>query len=361
MKAQTVKNAVIVPVGAKGGFVVKRGEVRPRGGAATRPSSAGCSSSPTTGSTARSCPPRRRAARRRRPLPRGRRRQGDGAFSDLANELAAARLLARRCVCLRRLRRVRPQGDGHHRARGVDLVRAHFRDLGIDADTADLTVAGIGDMSGDVFGNGMLRSSQLRLVAAFDHRHVFVDPDPDPAASFAERQRLFDLPRRRGPTTTCGALARAAGCGRARPSRCRSRPRAGRARARRRHRPLTPDELVSAVLRAPVDLLWNGGIGTYVKATTETSRRRRRPRERRGAHRRDRAARPGRRRGREPRIHPTGPRRVRAAGGRINTDAIDNSAGVDCSDHEVNIKILLHRRSRSASSTVPRATRSSCV
>ena len=197
-------------------------------------------------------------------------------------------------------------------------------------------------MSGDVFGNGMLRSSQLKLVAAFDHRHVFVDPDPDPAASFAERQRLFDLPASSWADYDPAVLSPGAAVV-ARSAKSVSLSPEARLVLGLDDRPLTPDELVSAVLRAPVDLLWNGGIGTFVKATTESS------------------VDVGDRTNDAVRIDATELRtrvvaeggnlgftqRARVefalAGGRINTDAIDNSAGVDCSDHEVNIKILLQR------------------
>ncbi len=122
--------------------------------------------------------------------------KGTATFSDIANEISVAvRVLARRRVRLRRLGRLRPQEDGHHRAGAWESVKRHFRDLGVDTQAQDFTVVGVGDMSGDVFGNGMLLSEHIRLVAAFDHRHIFLDPTRTPAASFAERRALFDLPR----------------------------------------------------------------------------------------------------------------------------------------------------------------------
>ena len=157
----------------------------------------------------------------------------------------------------------------------------------------------------------------IRLVAAFDHRHVFLDPDPDPAASFAERQAAVRAaPLVVGRLRPRRSSRRAAACTRAPRSRSRSRPRCATrlGHRRRRRRTLTPNELIPRLLRAPVDLLWNGGIGTFVKATTETQRRRRRQGQRRGPRRRRRPALPRRRRGRQPRLHPARPRRVRARG-----------------------------------------------
>ncbi len=201
-------------------------------------------------------------------------------------------------------------------------------------------------MSGDVFGNGLLRSPHVQLVAAFDHRHVFVDPDPDPSASFAERRRLFELPTSSWADYDPAVLSPGGGV----------YPRTAKSvdlsdAARRvlgigegdRAGALTPDEVVSAILRAPVDLLWNGGIGTFVKASTETN-----------ADAGDRTNDTVRIDATELRCRVVGEggnlgftQRARVeyalAGGRINTDAIDNSAGVDTSDHEVNIKILLQR------------------
>jgi glutamate dehydrogenase len=226
-------------------------------------------------------------------------------------------------------------------ARGAwESVKRHFREMGVDTQTTDFTVAGIGDMSGDVFGNGMLLSRHIRLVAAFDHRHVFIDPDPDTERSFAERERLFQLPRsswadydRELISTGGGIWARSE----------KSVPLSPQARAalgiEAEH--LTPAELVTAILKAPVDLLYNGGIGTYVKAGNESH-----------ADVGDRANDAVRIDGAELRskvvaeggnLGFTQRGRIEAAlaGVRINTDAIDNSAGVDTSDHEVNIKILL--------------------
>ena len=227
-------------------------------------------------------------------------------------------------------------------ARGAwESVKRHFREMGVDTQSQDFTVVGIGDMSGDVFGNGMLLSRHIRLVAAFDHRHIFLDPDPDPEKSFRERERLFALPR--SSWEDYDKAAHLEGRRRLparRPSRSRSRPRRAASSASA-DESLTPAELMKAILKAPVDLLYNGGIGTYVKARRQTH-----------ADVGDRANDAIRVNGAELRCKVVGEGgnlgftqlgRVEfaRAGGRICTDAIDNSAGVDCSDHEVNIKILL--------------------
>jgi glutamate dehydrogenase len=223
-------------------------------------------------------------------------------------------------------------------------VKRHFRELGVDTQSEDFTVVGIGDMSGDVFGNGMLLSRHIRLVAAFDHRHVFVDPSPDAARGFAERERLFALPRSSWDDYDRAAISAGGGVW---PRTAKSVPvgpeiRAALGIAEDVTR-LSPPELIRAILRAPADLLWNGGIGTYVKASEETH-----------ADAGDKANDAIRADGRELRVKVVGEggnlgltQRGRIefarAGGKLNTDAIDNSAGVDCSDHEVNIKILLDR------------------
>ena len=191
-------------------------------------------------------------------------------------------------------------------ARGAwESVRWHFASLRLNPDVDDFTVVGVGDMSGDVFGNGMLLSRHIKLVAAFDHRHVFLDPSPDPAASFAERQRLFDLPRSSWADYDPSLISAGGGVW---PRTAKSVPISAQARAALglddAVAALSPDELISAILRAPVDLLWIGGIGTYVKASTPDRRRRGGPVQRRGAHLRAGAAGAGRLRGRQPRAHP---------------------------------------------------------
>ncbi|MFF4259071.1 NAD-glutamate dehydrogenase [Streptomyces sp. NPDC001663] len=229
-------------------------------------------------------------------------------------------------------------------ARGAwESVKRHFRELGVDTQTEDFTVVGIGDMSGDVFGNGMLLSEHIRLVAAFDHRHIFIDPNPVAETSYAERRRIFELPRSSWADYNTELISAGGGVF----------PRTAKAIQLNSHirealgiegkvSKMTPADLMKAILQAPVDLLWNGGIGTYVKASTETQ-----------ADVGDKANDPIRVDGADLRVSVVGEGgnlgltqlgRIEFAlhGGKINTDAIDNSAGVDTSDHEVNIKILLN-------------------
>ncbi|MEV7432686.1 NAD-glutamate dehydrogenase [Streptomyces griseoviridis] len=229
-------------------------------------------------------------------------------------------------------------------ARGAwESVKRHFRELAVDTQSEDFTVVGIGDMSGDVFGNGMLLSEHIRLVAAFDHRHIFIDPTPDAATSYAERRRVFELPRSSWADYDTSLLSTGGGVF----------PRTAKAITVNGHirealgiesgvTKMTPADLMKAILKARVDLLWNGGIGTYVKASTESH-----------ADVGDKANDPIRVDGADLRVKVVGEGgnlgltqlgRIEFAltGGRINTDAIDNSAGVDTSDHEVNIKILLN-------------------
>ncbi|MFF5444377.1 NAD-glutamate dehydrogenase [Streptomyces sp. NPDC012888] len=234
-------------------------------------------------------------------------------------------------------------------ARGAwESVKRHFRELGHDTQTQDFTVVGVGDMSGDVFGNGMLLSEHIRLVAAFDHRHIFIDPNPDAATSYAERRRLFDLPRSSWADYDTELLSAGGGI---HPRSAKSIPVNAHVREALGIEDgvtkMTPAELMQAVLKAPVDLLWNGGIGTYVKASGESH-----------ADVGDKANDAIRVNGADLRVKVVGEGgnlgltqlgRIEFArsgaggeGGKVNTDAIDNSAGVDTSDHEVNIKILLN-------------------
>ncbi|MET9575354.1 NAD-glutamate dehydrogenase [Streptomyces sp. DT199] len=239
-------------------------------------------------------------------------------------------------------------------ARGAwESVKRHFRDMGVDTQTEDFTVVGIGDMSGDVFGNGMLLSEHIRLVAAFDHRHIFIDPNPDAATSYAERRRLFELPRSSWEDYDKDLLSAGGGIfprtAKAIPVNAHIREALG---IEAKVTKLTPADLMKAILHAPVDLLWNGGIGTYVKSSTESN-----------ADVGDKANDAIRVDGADLRVAVVGEGgnlgltqlgRIEFAlhGGRINTDAIDNSAGVDTSDHEVNIKILLNGLVRDGDMTV---------
>jgi glutamate dehydrogenase len=235
-----------------------------------------------------------------------------------------------------------------HKAMGItargawESVKRHFREMGHDTQTQDFTAVGIGDMSGDVFGNGMLLSEHIRLVAAFDHRHIFVDPSPVAATSFPERQRLFDLPRSSWADYDTSLISEGGGIfDRSLKSIAITPQMATALGLAKNATSMTPAELMKAILQAPVDLLWNGGIGTYVKAAGESS-----------ADVGDRANDAIRVNGDQLRSKVVGEGgnlglsqlgRIEAAlhGVRVNTDAIDNSAGVDTSDHEVNIKILL--------------------
>ncbi|MFE4606075.1 NAD-glutamate dehydrogenase domain-containing protein, partial [Kitasatospora indigofera] len=246
-----------------------------------------------------------------------------------------------------------PPANPHHPtgipARGArEPLKRNFREQGHHTQSEDFTVVGIGDMSGDVFGNGMLLSEHIRLVAAFDHRHIFLDPNPDAAVSYAERRRLFDLPRSSWDDYDKSLISTGGGVF---PRSAKSIQLSSQARAVLgiEQARLTPAELMKAILQSPVDLFWNGGIGTYVKASTETN-----------AEVGDKANDAIRVNGSDVRARVVGEGgnlgctqlgRIEyaasggpeATGGWINTDAIDNSAGVDTSDHEVNIKILLNQ------------------
>ncbi len=358
VKAQAVKNAVIVPVGAKGGFVLKTPPAATGDPAADRDAQrnegVACYKLFIAGlldltdnvdkATGNVVTPRDVV-----------RRDGDDAylvvaadkgtatFSDIANEVAASYGFW--------------LGDAFasggsvgydHKAMGItakgawEAVKRHFREMGVDTQTEDFTVVGVGDMSGDVFGNGMLLSKHIRLLAAFDHRHVFVDPNPDAATSWDERKRLFDLPRSSWEDYDRSLISEGGGVY---SREQKSIPISPQARAALGIadgiEELTPPALIKTILKAPADLLFNGGIGTYIKAETESD-----------ADVGDRANDPVRVNGNQVRakvigeggnlgVTSLGRIEFNLAGGRCNTDAMDNSAGVDCSDHEVNIKILV--------------------
>ena len=343
-----MKNAVIVPTGAKGGFVLKRppapgtDEFRAEGVACYRQFVAGLLD--LTDNIVGSeivAPPATVRHDGDDPYLVVAADKGTATFSDIANSIAEEY-----GFWLGDAFASGGSAGYDHKEMGItargawESVRRHAAVLGKDAERDTLTVVGIGDMSGDVFGNGLLRSPHLKLLAAFDHRHIFLDPNPDPEASFAERQRLFALPRSSwadyDPTVISiggGVYPRTMKTIGISPEACSA---LGTTQAT-----FTPAELISVILRAPVDLLWNGGIGTYVKASSESH-----------ADVGDRANDGLRVNGADLRCRMVGEGgnlgftqlgRVEyaQAGGLIYTDAIDNSAGVDCSDHEVNIKILL--------------------
>jgi glutamate dehydrogenase len=358
VKAQTVKNAVIVPTGAKGGFFAKRlpdptvdrAAWLAEGMESYKTFIRGLldltDNLVTAGGAETVVPPSDLvrhddddsylvvAADK-----------GTAAFSDIANGLAAEYGFW--------------LGDAFasggsvgydHKAMGItargawESVKRHFSELDVDTQAQDFTVVGVGDMSGDVFGNGMLLSRHIRLLAAFDHRHIFLDPAPDAAASFVERQRLFELPRSSWDDYNKSLISEGGGVY---PRQVKSIPVSPQARAAlglpEGLTEISPPELLRAILLAPADLLYNGGIGTYVKASTETN-----------ASVGDKANDAIRVDGKDLRVKVVGEGgnlgmtqrgRIEAAlqGVILNTDAIDNSAGVDCSDHEVNIKIFVDR------------------
>jgi glutamate dehydrogenase len=351
VKAQEVKNSVIVPSGAKGGFVCKR-LPDPAERDAYQAEVLACYRTfisamldVTDNIVGDAVVPPASVIRLDEDDPYlvVAADKGTATFSDVANEIAG-----RYGYWLGdAFASGGSEGYDHKKmgitARGAwESVRWHFAALRLNPDTDDFTAVGIGDMSGDVFGNGMLLSEHIKLVAAFDHRHVFVDPAPDPAVSFAERQRLFDLPRSSWADYDPALISAGGGVW---PRSAKSVPISSRARAAlgldAAVTAASPDDLISAILRAPVDLLWNGGIGTWVKASYETH-----------TDAGDRSSDAVRVNATELRARVIGEggnlgltqaARIEyaLAGGLMNTDFIDNSAGVDTSDHEVNIKILL--------------------
>ncbi len=350
MKAQSVKNAVIVPVGAKGGFVAKlppapdRAARQKQGIECYRTFIRGLLDLTDNYRDGNILPP---AATVRHddddPYLVVAADKGTATFSDIANELSAEYGFW--------LGDAFASGgsDGYdHKKMGItargawESVRHHGDILGLDVNRNEFSVVGVGDMSGDVFGNGMLLSRHIRLIAAFNHEHIFIDPDPDPKTSLAERRRLFRL--RGSRWTDYDSTKISAGGGvYARAAKSIALSPQARAALGVDATQLAPDELVSAILRAPVDLLWNGGIGTYVKASAERH-------EDVGdkANDRVRVNAPElccRMIGEGGNLGVTQAARSEfaAGGGLVNADWIDNSAGVDCSDHEVNIKILLNR------------------
>ncbi|MFP5282524.1 MAG: NAD-glutamate dehydrogenase domain-containing protein, partial [Actinomycetes bacterium] len=357
VKAQMVKNAVIVPVGAKGGFYAKRLPDPSISRDAWQAEGVACYrlfvaslldltdnlvvGRDTAGTVV--SPPDVVRYDGDDPYLVVAADKGTATFSDLANALAVEA-----GFWLGDAFASGGSAGYDHKAMGItargawESVRRHFREMGVDCQTTDVTCVGIGDMSGDVFGNGMLLSRHIRLVAAFDHRHVFIDPTPDPVAGFAERARLFALPRSSWADYDQALISAGGGIFPRTQKSIAVTPEMRSALGLPEGvEALSPAELISGCLKAPVDLLWNGGIGTYVKATAETN-----------AEVGDKANDGLRVNGAELRARCVGEggnlgltQRGRveyaAAGGRINTDFIDNSAGVDTSDHEVNIKILL--------------------
>jgi glutamate dehydrogenase len=348
MKAQMVKNALIVPVGSKGGFAVKR---PPEGGReALQREVLFCYETFLRGLLDLSDnivggeivpPPRVVRYDDDDPYLVVAADKGTATFSDVANAISAEYGFW--------LGDAFASGGSHgydHKRMGItargawESVKRHFRELGIDTQSTDFSVVGVGDMSGDVFGNGMLLSRHIKLLGAFNHVHIFLDPDPDPEASFAERERLFALPRSSWSDYNEAAISPGGGVYARTAKSIPISPEVREVLALDADE-LTPTELIRELLCANVDLLWNGGIGTYVKASQETN-------EAVGdktndALRVDGGALRCRVVGEGGNLGFTQRGRIEYAliGGAVNTDAIDNVAGVNCSDHEVNIKILL--------------------
>jgi len=350
MKAQMVKNAVIVPVGSKGGFVVKRPPPAEAGREALQAEGIACYQIFMRGllditdnlkGTDVLPPPRVRRHDGDDPYLVVAADKGTATFSDIANGIAADYGFW--------LRDAFASGGSNgydHKSMGItargawEAVKRHFREVDRDIQTTPFTVVGVGDMAGDVFGNGMLLSHCTRLVGAFNHMHIVLDPDPDPETSWQERKRLFDLPRSTWADYNEAKLSEGGRVFSRRAKRLSLTPQI-MALLGVRQEEMTPDEVIRALLRLPVDLLWFGGIGTFIKASHESH-----------PEVGDRANDAVRVDADEVRAQVIGEganlgvtQRGRieyaAGGGRINTDAVDNSAGVDCSDHEVNIKILL--------------------
>jgi len=269
--------------------------------------------------------------------------KGTATFSDVANAIAEDRGFW--------LGDAFASGGSHgydHKAMGITAkgawisVQRHFLEMGIDVQTDPVTVAGVGDMSGDVFGNGMLLSQAIKLVAAFDHRHIFIDPDPDPATTWKERKRMFELPRSSWDDYDRKLLSKGGGIY---PRSQKSIELSSEARKALgiEASSVDPATLMNAILKSPVDVLWFGGIGTYVKASTQSNVDVGDPAN--DAIRVDGIELQARAIGEGANLGITQAGRIEFSekGGRINTDFIDNSAGVDCSDKEVNIKIPLNR------------------
>ena len=352
MRAQNVKNTMIVPVGAKGGFVVKQppdGDDRD----ALMAEVVYCYRSFINGllditdnlDGDRVVPPKQveRSADEDDPYLVVAADKGTATFSDIANAISAEHGFW--------LDDAFASGGSNgydHKKMGItakgawESVKRHFRELGLDTQSEDFSVVGIGDMAGDVFGNGMLLSQHIRLKAAFNHMHIFLDPDPDSGASFAERERLFNLPRSTWADYDEKLISEGGGVFSRQAKSITLSPQV-REWLGIEAESVAPHELIRQLLKAPVDLLWNGGIGTYIKGEKESH-----------ADVGDLANNLVRVNGRDLRCRVIGEGgnlgltqlgriEYALAGGQVNTDFIDNSAGVDCSDHEVNIKILLNQ------------------
>jgi glutamate dehydrogenase len=351
MKAQVVKNAVIVPTGAKGGFYPKqlppvsdRDAWLAEGTEAYRIFIRALLSVTDNIVEGKLVHPEAVTVRDQDdPYFVVAADKGTASFSDVANSIAVSRNFW--------LGDAFASGGSQgydHKAMGITAkgawisVQRHFLEVGVDVQTQPILVTGVGDMSGDVFGNGMLLSRAIKLVAAFDHRHIFLDPDPDPAASWEERKRLFELPRSSWEDYDAALISKGGGIF---PRSQKQIPLSDEVRALLGldAEEIEPTALITAILKAPVDLIWFGGIGTYIRARSESNAEVGDPGNDAiritGCEVRAKAIGEGA----NLAITQAGRIEFAQAGGRINTDFIDNSAGVDCSDNEVNIKIPLNR------------------
>ena len=350
VKAQMVKNAVIVPGGSKGGFVAKqlpapsdRAAWIEAGKDAYRSFIRGMLDITDNREGARVVPPARVVCHDGEdPYLVVAADKGTAAFSDTANEVSREY-----GFWLDDAFASGGSAGYDHKGMGItargawESTKRHFRELGIDVQREDFTVVGIGDMSGDVFGNGMRRSRHTKLIAAFDHRHVFIDPDPDPQVSFEERERLYHLPSSSWADYNSDLISEGGGVfergAKMIPTTPQIRAALGLAEDTEE---LSPTDLIRAALRAPVDLIYNGGIGTYIKASTETHAEIGDPAGDSvrvdASELRARVIVEGGNLG----VSQRGRIEAAKAGIAVNTDAIDNSAGVTTSDKEVNLKIL---------------------
>jgi glutamate dehydrogenase len=351
VKAQMVKNAVIVPVGSKGGFVLKQApspserDAYQAEGVNVYKMFISALLDVTDNLDAGKVVPPKDVVRHDGDDPYlvVAADKGTATFSDIANEISKSY-----GFWLGDAFASGGSAGYDHKKMGItargawESVKRHFRDMGVNTQKQDFTVVGVGDMSGDVFGNGMLLSEHIALLAAFDHRHIFLDPHPDPARSFTERRRMFHLPRSSWDDYDRSLISEGGGVFartlKSIPISPQVRSALGLADS---VTAMSPAELMKAILLAPVDLLWNGGIGTYVKAksesNTEVGDKANDAIRVNGAHLRCKVVGEGGNLG----FTQAGRVEFARAGGHIYTDFIDNSAGVDCSDHEVNIKILL--------------------
>lgn len=350
MKAQQVKNAVIVPLGAKGGFIPKnlpqkgtREEIMQEGIASYKTFVQGLLDITDNLIENKVVPPKDVARYDPDdPYLVVAADKGTATFSDIANGISKDYSFWLNDA----FASGGSSGYDHKKmgitARGAwESVKRHFRELGIDTQKTDFTVVGIGDMSGDVFGNGMLLSKHIKLVGAFNHMHIFLDPNPDAEASFNERNRLFHLPRSTWDDYDHKMISKGGGVylrnAKFIPLSSEMQEILGVSQSQ-----MIPNELIRALLRSKVDLLWNGGIGTYVKSVAEHNSmvgdRTNDALRVNGNELRCRVVAEGGNLG----FTQLGRVEYALKGGKLNTDAIDNSGGVDCSDHEVNIKILLN-------------------